>query len=248
MIKNFLLDLIFPRFCLGCLAELNQKTASFICDKCLNNIVLNGIECHICGLRNAEGTCRRCRSRTCIKGLFAAGRYQDPVLREAINQLKYNSIESLKKPLAELAIKYLKKENLIDRLANSILTPIPLSWGRKLNRGFNQSEILAKELSQSLNCPVINLLKRQKFNAPQARIKDWKKRRENISSAFCLSKPAILISDINSPHIDIGYQYQYKKVTLVDDVATSGATLEEAARVLKKAGFREIYGLVVAKG
>ena len=260
MIKDFLLDLIFPRFCLGCQKELGLKQVSFICETCFNNIPLNDIECHVCGLRTADGTClpaqtgRQCRSRTSLKGLFAAGHYQDPTLREAINHFKYNSIESLKKPLTELLINYLKKEKLIDMLSNSILAPIPLTWRRKINRGFNQSEILAKELSPILNCPVINLLKRQKFNAQQAKITDWKKRKENISGAFTINSKIFNLSTtypLFTRHPMSGKRGrpdEIKRVVLVDDVSTSGATLEEAARVLKEAGFKEVYGLVVAKG
>ena len=253
MIKQFLLDLIFPRFCLGCQKELNLKQASFICEACLNNIVLNsGVECHVCGLRNKNGVCRGCRKKTFLSGLFAAGKYQDPILREAIHQFKYQSTESLKKPLAEFLIKYLKKENLIEKLwcptpnapgvgHQICLVPVPLSWRRKLSRGFNQSELLAKELSPILNCPVVNLLKRQKFSAPQAKIKDWKQRKENVSGAFCLSTAYPLSTRCPTPVKNI-------KVILVDDVSTSGATLEEAARILKEAGVKEVYGLVVAKG
>ena len=259
-IKNFLLDLIFPRFCLGCQKEIKQKIASFICENCLNNIPLNGVECHVCGLRTAEGAClpaqtgRTCRSKTSLKGLFAAGKYENPILREAINKFKYNSIESLKKPLAELVIKYLEKEKLASIFADSVLVPIPLTWRRKINRGFNQSELLAKELSPILNCHFMNLLKRQKFNAPQAKIQDWKERKENISGAFALSSEFFKLSpsyplftrcrtsDITSDIIS------KLRIILVDDVATSGATLEEAARVLKEAGIKEVYGLVIAKG
>lgn len=245
MIKNFLLDLIFPRFCLGCQKELELKQDSFICEACFNNIPLNGIECHMCGLRNSNGTCKNCRRNTYLNGLFAAGKYENVVLREAINKFKYNSVESLGKPLTELIIKYLKKENLIEKLRcptpeffsvghRSCLVPIPLSWRRKLNRGFNQSEVLAKKLSPVLNCNVVNLLKRKKFGTQQAKIREWKKRKENISNAFTLST---------------SYVYNnIKRVILVDDVSTSGATLEEAAHILKKAGVKEIYGLVVARG
>ena len=257
MLKNFLLDLIFPRFCLGCSKELDLKQASFICEACFNDIALNSVQCHICGLRNKNGTCQKCRKKTFLNGLFAAGKYQDPTLREAIHQFKYQSMESLKKPLAQLMINYLEKEKLINKLSPSggspegrknftpILTPIPLTMFRKLRRGFNQSELLAIEISKYLNFPIVKLLKRKKFSAPQARTKDWQTRKENVSGAFCLSKPPTLISDINNPIIDIGYQY--KKVILVDDVSTSGATLEEAARILKEAGAKEVYGLVVAK-
>ena len=250
MIKQFLLDLIFPRFCVGCKKELNLKTASFICEACLNNIALNsGIECHVCGLRNENGVCRGCRKKTFLSGLFAAGKYQDPILREAIHQFKYQSAESLKKPLAELLIKYLKKENLVEKLQlletrfstfPIVLVPIPLSWRKKLSRGFNQSELLAVEISKYLNLPIVNLLKRQKFTAPQARITDWKQRKENISGAFELTT--------NNKQLTTHNLRWYNKVILVDDVSTSGSTLEEAARVLKEAGAKEIYGLVVAKG
>lgn len=252
--KNFLLDLIFPRFCLGCQKELDQKTASFICDICFNNIPLNSIQCHVCGLRNNNGTCRHCLEKTFLNGLFAAGKYENEALREAIHKFKYNSIESLQKPLAELVIAYIRKELLTDKLTNSILVPIPLSWHRKLNRGFNQSELLAKELSKILNCLVVNLLRRQKFSSPQAKIQDWQKRKENISGAFTIKSKALNLLALSPPYSYftrrrmLGKLGEIKRVVLVDDVSTSSATLEEAAKVLKKAGVKEIYGLVVAKG
>ena len=243
-IKTFLLDLIFPRYCLGCEKEMASKQASLICEACFDKIILNsGVQCHICGSRNSKGTCKRCRQKTPLKGLLAAGQYENPILKEMIHLFKYQSVESLKKPLAELIINYLKKENLIDKFSarknNFILVPIPLTLKRKLSRGFNQSELLAKEIGKFLNCPVINLLKRKKFTSPQAEISDWQKRKENISGAFDLSPVYTQI---------YRFRKSIKRVILVDDVATSGATLEEAARVLKQAGIKEIYGLVIAKG
>ncbi len=252
-IKSFLLDLIFPRYCLGCGKELMVEDASFICSVCFERITLNsGIRCHICGLRNRLGTCEKCRKKTPLKGLLAASQYENPILKEMIHQFKYQSVESFKKPLAELIINYLKKENLIDKFStrqqtgknNFVLVPIPLTLRRKSTRGFNQSELLAEEIGKFLNCPVINLLKRKKSASPQAEISDWQKRKENISGAFILNSniptlsPKLLIYEINS--------LDSLKVILVDDVATSGATLEEAAGVLKSAGVKEIYGLVVA--
>ncbi len=239
-VKTFILDMIFPRYCLGCRKEMASKQAVLVCDACFDKIALNsGVQCHICGLRNTKGTCKKCRKKTPLKGLLAASQYENPILKEMIHQFKYQSVESLKEPLAELIVAYIAKELLIDKLANSVLVPIPLTLKRKINRGFNQSELLAKEIGKFLNCPVINLLKRKKFTSPQAEISDWQKRKENISGAFCLST--------SYPHF-----YRFRKpiikIILVDDVATSGATLEEAAHVLKSAGIKEIYGLVVAKG
>jgi len=245
-IKTFLLDLIFPRFCLGCQKEMASKQSVLVCDACFGKITLNsGVQCHICGLRISvpEGH-KKCHKKTPLRGLFAASHYENPILKEMIHRFKYQSVESLKKPLAELIIAYIAKELLIDKLANSVLVPIPLTLKRKINRGFNQSELLTKEIGKFLNCPVINLLKRKKFTSPQAEISDWQKRKENISGAFCLN-PKLIGSGNQSDQSD---QSGLKKVILVDDVSTSGATLEEAARVLIQAGIEEIYGLVVAKG
>jgi len=144
-------------------------------------------------------------------------------------------------------IKYIKKEHLENKFSNSILVPIPLTLRRKMNRGFNQSELLALEISKYLNLPVANLLKRKSFSIPQAEIPDWQKRKDNISGAFCLNQKFFNYPHLIPKTIDVRHQYT-RKVVLVDDVSTSGATLEEAARVLKEAGVKEIYGLVIAKG
>ncbi|MEK7134877.1 MAG: hypothetical protein AAB735_00495, partial [Patescibacteria group bacterium] len=80
-----------------------SKQASQVCDACFDKIALNsGVQCHICGLRNPKGTCKRCRQKTPLKGLLAAGQYENPILKEMIHLFKYQSVESLKKPLAEL--------------------------------------------------------------------------------------------------------------------------------------------------
>jgi len=222
-----------------------SKQASQICDACFGKIALNsGVQCHICGLRNQLGTCRGCRKKTPLKGLFAAGQYKNPILKEMIRQFKYQPVESLGKPLAELIIAYIAKELLIDKLTNSVLVPIPLTLRKKISRGFNQSELIAEEIGKFLNCPVINLLKRKKSTSPQAEIPDWQKRKENISGAFALEKNPKILSTLYPQN----YRFLESIVLLVDDVATSGATLEEAATVLRSAGIKEIYGLVAAKG
>ena len=264
--KNLLLDLIFPRHCLGCKIETPSKQASLICEACFDKIILNSaLRCHICGLRISEGTClptgdvpeghKNCRKKTDLKIIFSAGHYSDPILREAIHAFKYHSVESLKKILAGLIIKYIKKEHILNKFAGSILVPIPLTLRRRVTRGFNQSELLASELSEFLNCPVVKLLTRKKFRVPQAEISDWQKRKENISGVFEVSLKSL--SKLSPPyppakgearHRRQNYRIRKSIVILVDDVSTSGATLEEAARVLKQAGVKEIYGLVVAKG
>lgn len=235
-----MLDFVFPRSCFGCQKELPSNEESFICGKCFEKITLNrGIQCHICGRRNDDGACLlNCRSKTFLRAIFSAGYYDDPILKEAIRAFKYDSIESLKKPLSKLLAKYIENENLAGRLSGAVLVPIPLAFRRKTIRGYNQSELLAEEISPILNCQVLNLIKRRKFNRPQAEIADWESRKENISGVFSARGACLPARQGSAPN----------KVILVDDVSTSGATLEEVASVLKKAGVKEIYGLVVAKG
>ena len=218
-----MLDLIFPRYCLGCGQEMAAKQSSQVCDICFNKIILN------------YGPQRQ--KNAILTELLAAGRYEDPILRAMILAFKYQSVESLKKPLAALMINFLKKEGLTDKFSDFAIVPIPLTRRRRLNRGFNQSELLANEIGTFLNIPTVTLLKRTKFNAPQAEIPDWKLRKENISGAFELDYRFLESIVLN-----------YPKILLVDDVSTSGATLEEAASILKKAGVKDIYGLVIAKG
>ncbi|MBI4919747.1 ComF family protein [Candidatus Azambacteria bacterium] len=261
-LKNFLLDLIFPRYCPGCKKEIASNRLSPICDDCFDKIALNsGIQCHVCGLRNNYSDClpardipeghKKCQKETSLQGIFSAGRYEDPILREMIHLFKYQSVESFKTPLSRLIIGYLTKENLAEVFGENgiVLSPIPLTLRRKIKRGFNQSELLAEEIGKFLNCPVANLLKRKKFSGPQAEISDWKKRKENIFGAFAINEPIFPILTKTAACRRRAANFDgIKKVILVDDVSTSGATLEEAARVLKNAGIKEVYGIVAAKG
>ena len=115
---------------------------------------------------------------------------------------------------------------------NSLLAPIPLSKSRERWRGFNQATLLANELSRFLKIPLLNnnLIKIKKTQ-PQVELKR-EQREENIKGAFKLKNPQ---------------KVRGKRIFLVDDVFTTGSTMEECARVLKKAGGKEVWGIVVAR-
>ena len=113
-----------------------------------------------------------------------------------------------------------------------IVSPIPLHPGRERERGFNQSDLLAEIFSKHFGLAKINLLERKINNQPQAKSKNYQERQENMKNCFSLVR---------------GGSVKNKNIILVDDVFTSGATLREAARTLKKAGAGKIIGLVVAK-
>ncbi len=234
-IKNFLLDLFFPKKCLNC-----GKNGAYICNSCLDKIeIIPNNKCPFCN-RPVPNTfiCEKCREKHFLDRLIWATPYSNPLIKELIRVFKYHFIKELAKPLSKLLIKSL------ENISNIVIVPIPLHERRLKERDFNQAELLAKEIAEHYSLPLeTGVLKRKRAVTPQAQIKDHKTRKTNIKGIFeidpkftkkCLDKKQNLLKD--------------KTIILIDDVITTGATLSEAAKVLKCAGAKEIWGLVVAKG
>lgn len=162
-----------------------------------------------------------------VDAILAINSYQDEALKEAIHYLKYNSVKGIASELSEklyFTFGHLVKEN-------NILVPVPLSRKRQRVRGFNQAEVLA-EMFMKNNFILVNVLKRVKFTHRQIGLTK-KERLENIKDSFIANQNI--------------YQVKNKKVFLIDDVATTGATLNACAKVLKKAGAKMVIALVVAR-
>jgi ComF family protein len=123
-------------------------------------------------------------------------------------------------------------EFIIDNpLPGDILVPVPLHSQRLRERGYNQSTLLARELGKLSQMPVnIDILKRISYATPQARTSNVEERRENVTGAFSCT----------------GDRLAGERVLLIDDVTTSGATLDACARALKSAGVVSVWGLVIA--
>ncbi len=141
-------------------------------------------------------------------------------------------------PLAELIYKRLREVRLRSEIERSrtsiIIIPIPLSRKRLRQRGYNQSELLGKFLSDKLSVKISsNVLYKTRETISQVEIKDRSKRLKNLQGAFEVKNPETI---------------KNKSVILIDDIITTGATMAEASRVLKKAGAKKVIGLVVAKG
>lgn len=238
-LAGWCLDLIFPRFCFGCARELEASEAGFVCPSCILNLNFNpGLGCILCGWRSLLGkTCVSCLRKTRIKGLISVFPYQNEIIRKLIYAFKYRIIGSIAKILGKFAFEFIKKEKLESVFDQALLVPVPLHKNRLRQRGFNQSELIAKEINFYFKTPVINdLLFRKSKTEIQAEIKDFKKRESNVANAF----------EIN-PKKDLS-AYKNEKIILVDDVITSGATLESCAKVLSEAGFRKIFAFTIAKG
>ena len=238
MIKKFVLDLFFPKKCLGC-----NCPDTYLCRDCFNRIELSlNNTCFFCGKITWQGKiCIECQKENYLNRVIVATEYKNPLARDLIKNFKYHYVKELSQSLTQLIIKSLALCGILDLPAgrqgfphNAAVLPIPLYKIRHRTRGFNQAELLAKQIADYFNLPLeTNILKRIISGIPQANIKDNEKRKENIKNVF----------DINPE-----YLLKEKSIILVDDVATTGATLVETARILKNAGAKEIWGLVVAKG
>ncbi len=168
------------------------------------------------------------------KNLIVAADYKNPLVRELIHQFKYNFIKDLAQPLGQIMSSRLRAVLTISE--NTFLIPVPLHPKRLRWRGFNQTDLLSQEISQQLNIPAINnLLIRKKYALPQVKIANARQRKQNIKDAF----------QINSDFIQ---NLKDKTIILIDDISTTGATLEQCSQALKPLKPKEIWKLVLARG
>jgi len=231
IIKDFLLDIFFPKFCLNC-----QKEGELLCEDCKSLFDIS--EYHFCLCQKPNklpqfGKCPKCRSKS-LSGLYFVLPYQNNLVKNLIQKFKYEPfVKELAVPLSNLILTYFQLMANPPSFSGFILIPIPLTKKRLKWRGFNQAEEIGKIVSKSLNIPLVyDVLIKIKENSPQMKL-NAAEREKNILGVFaCKNEEKI----------------QGKKILLVDDVYTTGATMEEAAKVLKTAGAKEVWGLVVARG
>ena len=234
-IKEFFLELLFPSFCLGC-----KKEGVLLCQDCKATLEISEYNYCLCSQNPLRlpaflGTCSRCTGRK-LSGLYFALPYKERFLtRKLIYQFKYEPyLKNLSKVLAGVLLEHfvLAKNASANIWENSVLIPVPLQIKKQKDRGYNQAQEIAKELGQTLNVPFIfDNLAKIKTTAPQMEL-SAKERQGNLVGAFAIKNPA---------------QIAGKKVFLVDDVYTTGSTMEECARILKEAGAKSVRGIAIAR-
>jgi competence protein ComFC len=216
--------LFFPRWCIGC-----GKEGDYICGSCRENLpVITPPICPLCGRPQTQtAICRSCREESPETDGIRSPFLFDGVIRRAIHELKYRNLRTLAPALAGCLYDYLK-ENLVP---GDVLMPVPLHRKRQRERGYNQSALIARELGRLSGLPVVtDCLIRRSHTLAQARSAGVNERKKNVSNAFaCLDS-----------------RLRDRRVILIDDVSTSGATLDACARVLKSAGALTVWGLVIA--
>ncbi len=240
--KNFyqeILNILFPPICLNCQKNLSENQIQInwpLCLDCFQKIPINnGFYCPFCYRRLPEFK-KSCHQK--VKYLLAAvSSYQNPITQNLIHSLKYQSMKTAINPIKHLIALYLKTIDF--NFENFIIIPIPLHKKKQRKRGFNQAfliaqalqEILIKEKNQKLTLEN-EVIKKIKNTPSQTKIENYKERERNVANCFSIENPEII---------------KNKNIILVDDVITSGATINEAVKLMKKFGAKKIIAFVLAK-
>lgn len=221
------LDLVFPKNCLNC-----KKDGCYICRDCLNKVKRTAGICAYCQKASIDGmTHFKCRRKFRLDGLVSVWEYEG-VIRKAILALKYKFAKEVAKELSERAVSELKNHNSLCIIPDSIMVSVPLHKRRENWRGFNQSNVLGSEIAKALGHKFVSdLLIRKNATASQTELKG-KERRENVRGIFALNPI---------------YKLRSTGYILFDDVFTTGSTLKEAAKVLKRGGAEKVWGLTIAR-
>lgn len=231
------LDFLFPKTCLLC-----NKEGKLLCLNCFKTLKPKDPSCPKCSKKNELGQfCSDCKKDFALNGVLVAGDLSNINLEKIIKLYKYHFIKDLGETLAGFMYNFLKNNILANPilkhesskyldLNDYLIIPIPLSNKRLKWRGFNQSEILAQHLAKKLQLPISLELKRIKHRTAQAKL-DQRERQSNLQDCFLWT----------------GKSLAQKNILLIDDICTTGSTLNEAAKELKKHQAGAIWGLVLAK-
>lgn len=219
-----LLDLIFPPRCGGC-----DTPGSLWCDACRADVhPIASRTCARCGQPNVQADlCANCTASPLTIDSIRSFALFDGSLRHAIHAFKYRRIAALSEPLGDMLTRFW----LQSPAPADAIVPVPLHPARQRERGYNQAELLARQVGRATRLPVHpNGLQRVRATAVQMTL-NAAARRENVSHAFECDSTAVRSCN----------------VLLVDDVCTTGATLDACAVALKAAGALQVTGLTLAR-
>lgn len=236
------LNYIFPTQCIFC-SEISESN---ICDRCENSLLLPNKYhiCHVCKQPSQKLVHGYCRTQTFTDGVFIAYKYNANVER-IIEELKYKYNYSIGKDIAKLILNQISILNIINNTP-TLLIPVPIHSKKRNLRGFNQTEVIAKNIIKQANTPYLytsNILKRIKNTKTQVGMKKFE-REKNLVNAF----------DIDNYELKrIMKKIVPKNIIILDDIYTTGTTMEYCAKLIRDKGIFDaenlhIYGIALARG
>ena len=230
-----LLDVILPPLCHICHAFIPNSGTLHICTTCYERLPLvSSPLCSLCGIPFAgTGGDHRCGACTLHPPHFDVARahflYEGPI-RELIHAFKYNRNIHLRYPLALLALE--ATGGVTAEYHPNLIVPVPLHRSRLRQRGFNQAVLFGRVLSSRLPVPMVaDALVRTRATEPQIEL-SAAERKDNVRGAFSVKRAASISG---------------KSILLLDDVMTTGSTMDECAKELKKAGASAVIALTIAR-
>ena len=217
------LDLVFPPTCAVCSTE-----GRFLCKGCETSLPrLQKPSCLMRASPGAASLCSWCARTAPASDGIRAPYLMEGAVRDMVYSLKYRNLRASAPKLARLMTGYLESEPMPAK----VLMPVPLHSRRERERGYNQSELLSRELSNATGIPLeTGSLRRTHNTPPQVSMESPDERRLNIQGAF-----------------DCASNVDTVEVLLIDDVITTGSTISACARALKDAGASSVWGLALAR-
>ncbi len=231
------LDLILPCPCVCCGRSVRTVRPPFgLCNQCLCQWPERTTgRCHLCGrpiatLSEEDFQCGTCFGhRSPFDRLFIGWDYLPPVA-DSLRAFKFGHLKSIGRQIVDRLMESLTTAEIVTLQQHDLVTWIPLWWPRRVLRGYDQAELLAKRLAHHLGLPCRALLRRRRGTRPQSKLA-LKDRGRNLGGAFAPTS----------------HQPALRSVLLVDDVITSGATLKEAARTLRRSEIPSVACLAIAR-
>ena len=220
-------DFLFPVSCLGC-----GESGYYLCKGCIGKQRLINPKCAYCDKPSIDGmTHIKCKKPFRLDGISVIWKYEF-LIKKALKKSKYRFAKEILYNLADYATFYLKSE-VTGLPKTALCVPIPIHLLRYKWRGYNQVEVLTKRICNNRNWEYTNdLVIRKKHTTPQSEL-SMQKRKKNIKGAFSLSEEKR------------GF-VRGASVIVVDDIITSGSTLNEVGKVLKRGGAEVVWGLALA--
>jgi ComF family protein len=218
-------DLLFPQRCVSC-----GQIGSLLCDECQQKIdPVSPPWCPLCGYPAKDNhLCQRCRhSPLALDGIRSVAFFEGP-LRKAMHALKYRGLRAVAAPLGGLMAAYWRR----NPLPADLIVPVPLHRHRERTRGYNQADLLALALADQIDLPVCDdWLIRTHNTSPQIDL-DAEARKMNVAGAFRARENETLVG---------------RRVLLIDDVCTTGATLEACSVPLRQAGAGSVWAFTLGR-